>query len=143
MSLLSIGPLTFDVTPFNVHEILFDATSDFARKDVVGAKRPLEAVGEGEETYTIVARLFPEHFGGLSSLTLLHNMRKAQAPQLMMGGASSGRNFGFVVVTDVSVSEQFLNAAGVGQLIDVEITVETCGAPSAADAFSQIYSLLI
>ncbi len=139
--LLSIGPLTFDVTPFNVHEILFDGSSDFARKDVIGAKRPLEAVGEGDETYTIVARLFPERFGGLSSLQLLHNMRKAQAPQLMMGGAGSGRNFGFVVVTEVSVTEQYLNSAGVGQMIDVEITVEACGAPSPQSAFAQIYSL--
>lgn len=138
--LLSIGPLQFDLEPLNATEILFDGEADFARKDVVGAKKPLEPVGEGDESYTIVARLFPEKFGGRSSLDVLRRMRKSQAPQLMIRG--SGEVVGFVVVTRESHDEQFLNARGVGRLIDVEITVEPCPAPSAQTAFSQIYSLL-
>jgi phage protein U len=137
--LLSIGPLVFDVAPFNAREIGHWAGEDFARHDVIGALRPHEHVGPGDESWTISAVLFPEKFGGLSSLDVLHAIRKGAVPQLMVRG--DGVVLGFVMVTQVSETSSYLDAGGVGRMIEVEITLEAAVQPSAPSLFEQLYNL--
>jgi phage protein U len=137
--LLSIGPLVFDIAPFNAREISHQAAEDFARHDVIGAMRPHEHVGPGDESWSISAVLFPEKFGGLSSLDVLHALRKAAVPQLMVRG--DGAALGFVLVTAVSETSIYLDAGGVGRMIEVEITLEASAQPSAAILFEQLYNL--
>lgn len=137
--LLSIGPLVFDIAPFNATEIGHQAAEDFARHDVIGARRPHEHVGPGDEGWTISARLFPEKFGGLSSLQVLHGLRSGAVPQSMVRG--DGAVLGFVVVTQVRETSTYLDPAGVGRMIEVEITVEATAAPAASSLFEQLFSL--
>jgi len=137
--LLSIGPLVFDIAPFNAREIRHQAAEDFARHDVIGAMRPHEHLGPGDESWSISAVLFPEKFGALSSLDVLHGIRKGAVPQLMVRG--DGAVLGFVLVTAVSETSTYLDAGGVGRMIEVEITVEASAQPSAANLFEQLYNL--
>ena len=48
---------------------------------------------------------------------------------------------GFVLVTAVSETSTYLDAGGVGRMIEVEITLEASAQPSAANLFEQLYNL--
>lgn len=131
--LLLIGPLKFEVAPFNATAITSTASASFAEKAVLGARPPLEFVGDGGQTWSITAKLFPEKFGGQSSLTILNLMRLSGAPQYMMRG--DGLLVGWVVVETVTESSSYLNGVGVGRMIDVDIGLKRSGRPSLTGYF--------
>lgn len=132
--LLSLGSVVFDVHPFNAHEIANDHSTDFVDKPVVGARMPMEWVGEGEETWDITGRIFPKKLGGLNDLARLRAVRAAGSPVYLMRG--DGRPMGFVVILGVSEISTKLAADGVGQIIEFDLTVKRSGAPSIAGFLS-------
>ncbi len=138
--LYTLGPIAFEVAPLNAMEVIEEGFGDFARKNVIGARRPHEPVGEGDESITIVGRLFPETWGGLTSLELLQAIRKRQSPQLLIRG--DGKVLGFVVIREVAGRSNFLDEGGVGRLIDFDIVVEPTDAPSGPNSFFDLFSLL-
>ncbi len=140
MALLSIGPLVFELLPLNAIGVSRNVASDFARKAVIGAKKPLEAVGVGDETFNITARLFPERFGGKSSLTLLETIVRSQVPQLYVRG--DGAVVGWCVVTGYSEKHSSLASDGVGRVVDLDIKVEIVPQPSIASVISNLFRLL-
>lgn len=137
--LMVLGPVQFEVWPFNATDYEHGHESAFAEKPVLGARPPLEWVGEGPETWTIKARIFPRRFGGLEDLKKLAAARASGRPQYLMRG--DGAQMGWVVIEKVQERSTYLDAKGVGQLIDVDISVKRSAKPSNGSFFSLLSGL--
>ena len=131
---MSLGPLAFEVHPFNTHEYGHSHATDYVDKPVMGGRKPLEWVGEGAETWSISGRIFPKKLGGLDGLSTLQNARKSGHPVYFMRG--DGTPMGFVAILSVSEKSKHLSADGVGQVIDFDVTVKQTGAPSISGFLS-------
>jgi len=138
--LMVLGALTFKVWPFNPTGTGSDSGGEYVEKPVMGRRPPLEFVGDASEDFTISVRLFPAKLGGLGSLDQLHTIRKSGIPQYLMRG--DGVPLGWFVVTNVSEQSSYLDARGVGQQIDVEITLRRADAPQDADFFAIVIGTL-
>lgn len=132
----ALGPLVFEIQPVNLHGITRTANADFAEKPVLGRRPPLEFVGEGAETMSLAVKLFPEKFGGISSLDLLDQMRKSGQPHYFMRG--DGRPAGFFVITSVVEKSTYLGPQGIGRVIDVDISLKRAGPPAASGLFAML-----
>jgi len=137
---MMIGPVRFQIAPFNAENITHNHETDFAEKAVIGGSQPLEWVGEGAETWGISGRLFPHRFGGLGDLRILQIARQSGLPQFMMRG--DGALMGWVNIMRVSEGSTYLDAKGVGKVIDFDLTVRRCSAPFAGKYFSIMEAIL-
>lgn len=137
--LLMIGPVRMKVAPFNVTEYTQTRETSFVVKPVLGGREPMEYVGEGAATLEVTGKLFPEKFGGASSLTVLNLARASGSPQWLMRG--DGGLMGWVVIESVTERSSYLDANGVGRVIDVDISLRRVGAPLAATFFSALAGL--
>lgn len=138
--LAQLGATTFEIAPFNATDIERTSGADYAEKSVMGRRPPLEFVGEASESFSISAKLFPEKFGGLSSLTGLDQQRAAGKSLPFMRG--DGVPYGWVVIESVREKSSYLDRNGVGRVIEVDISVKRADAPSLGDIFSTIVGLL-
>lgn len=139
--LYQLGALTFEVQPFNTHAVDRDSGYDFAAKDIVGAAKPREKVGEADEKLRFECKLYPHRFGGLDELDALDGMRKSGDPQILVRG--DGRNMGWFLVEQVHEKAGFLNARGVGREIVVTIElVRSTGGASPESMLSTVMTLL-
>jgi phage protein U len=132
--LISLGPIRFEVYPFNATEYDHGHESGFVEKPVLGARPPLEWVGEGPEIWSIKARIFPHRFGGLGDLKKLYQARAAGRPLYLMRG--DGAQMGWVVIEKVAERSSYLDQQGIGRVIDVDIAVRRAGKPSNGSFFS-------
>ena len=132
--LMLLGPVQFQIAPFNAHGIDHQTETTHVEKPVLGAMPPVEHVGEGAETWTIQGRIFPERFGGLGDLRKLHDARRSGLPQYLMRG--DGAMMGWVVIERVQERSAYLGPGGVGRVIDITINVRRAQAPGAASYFS-------
>lgn len=139
-TLFTIGPLKVQIAPFNAHEVSESGSTDFAVKPVVGAEQPLEFVGEGSNELSLSGRLFPHQLGGLNEVDQLQQMRRSGKPQFVMRG--DGKPFGWYAITAVSLRSSYLDAQGVGKLIEVSISMRRAQAPSAQSFFSLMAGLI-
>jgi phage protein U len=130
--LYQLGNVQFEVAPLNLHEVSRGVGADFAAKDIVGAPRPREFVGEADETFTLSGKVFPAHFGGIGGLAALESMARRGEPQMFVRG--DGSVFGWFLVERVKTKSSYLDRASVGRLIEVEITLTH--SPEAASAGS-------
>ena len=137
--LMVLGPVQFEVWPFNATDYEHGHESAFAEKPVLGTRPPLEWVGEGPETWTIKARIFPRRFGGLEDLKKLAAARASGRPQYLMRG--DGAQMGWVVIERVQERSTYLDAKGVGQVIEVDISVKRSAKPSNGSFFSLLSGL--
>jgi uncharacterized protein len=137
--LMMIGPVRFEIAPLNATGFDHGHEAGFAEKPVLGTRPPLEFVGAGPESWTINARLFPHKFGGLGDLERLAQARASGLPQYMMRG--DGSLMGWVVITQVSEKWSYLDAKGIGRVVDVTISVQRCQGPSAGAYFSILSGL--
>ena len=137
--LLQIGPLQFTIDPFNAHEISRAAKTEFAKKDVINRSKIYEHTGEGDDSYVVRGRLFPYKMGGLGVLALAHTIREQGQAQMMVRG--DGNVLGWFVITEITELSSHLGGDGVGQLIDIEISLERADKPSAQQYFSNLYGL--
>jgi hypothetical protein len=137
--LMMIGPVLFKVAPFNATEYSHEHGGQFAEKPVLGARSPLEWTGKAAETWSIRANLFPERFGGQSNLVTLGLLASAGLPQYMARG--DGSLMGWVVIEKVRERSTFLDASGVGKVIDVDIDLRRSQPPSAASYFGALSSV--
>ena len=132
--LMSLGPIKFEVYPFNPTEYGHDHEAAFVEKPVLGARPALEWVGEGSESWSIRARIFPHRFGGLGDLKKLYQARAAGRPLYLMRG--DGAQMGWVVIDKVSERSSYLDPRGIGKMIDVDISVRRSAKPSNGSFFS-------
>jgi len=91
-------------------------------------------VGEGPEAWSIKARIFTHKFGGLGDLKKLYQARSAGRPLYLMRG--DGAQMGWVVIDKVTEQSSYLDAQGIGQVIDVDISVRRASKPSNGNFFS-------
>lgn len=132
--LMKLGPVTFEIYPFNATEYSHEHVTDYVYKPVLGVRPPLEWVGEGPESWSITAKLFPEKLGGLNDLQKLYQARAAGKPVYFVRG--DGKAFGWVAIESVSEKSSYLDPQGIGRIIEVDIQVTSCGKPSDGSFFS-------
>ena len=137
--LMTLGPVAFEVYPFNATEYEHDHSSDFVQKPVIGARQPLEWVGEGAETWTIKAKVYPFRFGGLEDIEKLRQVRISGRPQFLQRG--DGQAMGWVVIEGVRERSTYLGRAGVGKSIGIDIDVTRSQAPSGGSYYSLMAGL--
>ena len=137
--LMVLGPVQFEVWPFNATEYEHGHEASFAEKPVLGTRPPLEWVGEGPETWSIKARIFPRRFGGLDDLKKLSQARASGRPQYLMRG--DGAQMGWVVIEKVQENSSYLDVKGVGQVIEIDIAVRRSAKPSNGSYFSLLSGL--
>lgn len=126
--LMMIGPVRFKVAPFSMSETSRKTGGSWVEKPVMGARPLVEFTGDGPEAWSIRARLLPRRFGGEGNLELLGLMRASGLPQYMLRG--DGRLMGWVVLTDVSERSSYLDADGVGQVIEVDLSLRRAQRPT-------------
>ncbi len=139
--LMQLGSVTFDVAPFNTHEYTRSSATDFARKDVVGARKPLEYVGEGEETYQIMGKLLPKRLGGLNEMAELHAMRQSGIALFLMRG--DGMSLGWFAIESVEEKSSYLDHDGVGQQVDFTVSLVRAPRPSAFSFVATLFESLL
>jgi len=139
--LMMLGAVQLKVIPFNTNTYGHGHEAGFAEKPVLGIRPPLEFVGEGPESWTIKAKLYPEKFGGLGQLQTLYQARASGRPQYLMRG--DGAVMGWVVILDVQERSTYLDPKGVGKVIDVDISVKRCSSPSSASFFSLLADIFL
>lgn len=132
--LMVLGPIKFEVYPFNATEYDHNHETGFAEKPVLGARPSLEWVGEGAESWSIKAKIFPHKFGGLGDLKKLYQARSAGRPLYLMRG--DGAQMGWVVIERVTERSSFLDQQGIGRVIEVDIAVRRAAKPSNSNFYS-------
>lgn len=137
--LMTLGSLTMELFPFNPTETDRASGGEYVEKPVMGRRPPLEWVGEASETFNISARLFPGKLGGLGGLSRLNAMRQSGTAQYLMRG--DGVPLGWFVIENVGERSEYLDAKGVGQVIEVDITLKRSDAPGLGSLFSIISGL--
>ncbi|RYC10183.1 phage tail protein [Ciceribacter ferrooxidans] len=137
--LMQIGPVAFDLR-FNLDGLTRETLRDYAEKPVVGAMPPLEDMGDGVERMALAGRLVPQKLGRLSSLDVLRNAQASGLPQLLVRG--DGRVFGWYVIVRISDGHSYLDARGVGQMVDMTIDLAKAAQPGAEGYFSALWSIL-
>lgn len=139
--LYQLGLLTIKHAPFNVDRVSRNSKTDFVQKPIAGAQKPLEFVGEGTMTMTLSGSLFPKVIGGKSELGLLELMRMSAVPQFLIRG--DGVPLGWFHITNVKVSEKNLDTDGVGQVIDVSISLTRAPQPAALSILGVIMGMFL
>lgn len=137
--LYALGPVTFEVAPVNITDVDRETQGSYVEKPVVGRRPPLEFVGDGPETVRLTVKLFPQKFGGLSSLSSFDTMRKSGTPFVLARG--DGANLGWFVVEKASERSTYLDRSGVGKVIEVGLDLKRADAPSAGGYMSALLSL--
>ena len=137
--LYALGPLDFEVAPFNTHQFGREHAADFAPKDLLGSRRGHEFVGDGEEIIKMAGKLFPHKLGGLDSLDMFGALRESGAPQFLLRG--DGVPLGWYLITHVSETSTHLDGQGVGRMIDVEIELVKDDPPDPADYVTSLFTL--
>lgn len=136
--LMSIGPFVFDLIQ-NVEAYDGESNEDFARKDVVGARKPYEHVGPGDDKLTMIGRLFPGRLGGEGAVEALRGLQRAAAPQLVVRG--DGKLLGWYLILRVRDRNEYLNGRGVPGHVELDIDLEACDQPSGAGSLGALLSL--
>jgi hypothetical protein len=137
--LYALGPLVFEVAPFNTHEVNRTHAADFAAKDLLGRRKSHEFVGAGDEKIEMHGKLFPQKLGGLDGLALLDGMRASGTPYMLLRG--DGTPLGWFVIERVQEKSSHLDAKGVGRLIEFDIELTRDDAPSPANYLAGLFSL--
>lgn len=144
--LFQLGALQFDAYPFPADESERKSGADFAAKDIIGAQRPREFVGEADETIVLRGLLLP-HFMATQTgmnvqdqLDILDAMRASGQAQLLIRG--DGRNMGWFFIERVDEKSRILDATGVGHQIEYQISlVKSPNAPGVAGILTTLLNL--
>lgn len=137
--LLMIGPVRCEVAPFNVTGYSRTSEAGFVEKPVLGARPPLEYVGQGAQTWQISAKLFPHRFGGGSSLAALTALRASGLPTFIIRGDYT--ILGWAVVESVTETSSYLGRNGVGHVVEVEIALRSAPMPGLGAAVGTVLSM--
>jgi uncharacterized protein len=140
-TLMTWGPIQFQIYPLNIHAYEHTSETDWARKEIAGAAIYREWVGENDTDINIHGKVFP-HFmskkmrekgtqqssGGLGHLDVLDNMRLLGQAHLLMRG--DGYKIGWFVMGKFSRGHQSLGSDGIGQQIEFQATFHRVPVPA-------------
>lgn len=129
--LMTIGPIALDIWPLNPTETERTTGAEYAEKGIIGRRPALEFMGEAAEQLRVSVSLFPAKLGGLDELANLQALRASGRPQYVMRG--DGRPLGWFVIASLTESSSYLDAQGVGQVIEVEIEMTRGDGPDDAN----------
>jgi len=138
--LAQLGSVQMEVWPFNMTEASHDSEASFAEKSVMGRRPPLEFVGLGPDSRELKCKLFPSKFGGLSTLDALLDQQASGQPMPFMRG--DGVPLGWYVIEKVSERSSYLDRNGVGQVIEVDVSLKRDDAPGSGSIFSILAGML-
>jgi uncharacterized protein len=145
--LFQLGAVQFSLAPMTIHDISFDTGHDFAAKDIIGAARPRESMGEADSKISLSGRVFPHFFArhgqdsGLSGLATLEDMSRSGEPQMLVGG--DGTIFGFYLIEKLRQKNTFIDTKGIGRQIDFDIDlVKSPIVPDASALISTLSAIL-
>ena len=134
--LATLGPVSFDIVPFNMTTWSAAEETSFVEKSVIGVRPPLEWVGEGPATWSLTVKLFPEKFGGVGALEAMQAARKSGLPQFFLLG--DGTVLGWVVIEKLKIKHTYLSANGVGKVIECDVELKAASGPADSAFFSII-----
>lgn len=140
--LYQIGPLTLDTFPVEVGKASRETSADFAKHDLIGARRGYEFGGPGDATITVSGQLLPFHIGGLSEIELAHQLVEAGDPLFVVRG--DGLVLGWRVLTNAKEDHSEIGPTGVGFVVAYELKLERVPDPPtsvAGDAIDLLLSL--
>lgn len=141
--LYQVGPLTIDTFPFSIESVDHEVTGDFAKHDLINARRGYEPVGPGDETLDLSGEILPFHIGGMSQIELAQALCDAQAPQFVMRG--DGAVLGWFVVAKVRAKHGGrvpIGPNGVGYVVGHDLRLERVPDPGASAGSGLIASVL-
>ena len=104
------------------------STPRVARKEILGAPARHEKVGEGDFKLSLGFKIAPREFGGLSTLTHLHQAAQACTPVFVLRGATP---MGWYIVQSINSGHRHIDAGGIGRLVDASIELERTDGPAA------------
>lgn len=135
--LFQIGLLQIEVAPFNFDESELEMGFDFAAKDIVGAPKPREKVGQADTMLRFRGKLYPHRLGGLTELQIAERMSTSGDPQMVVRG--DGAVLGWFFVEKLRERSGYFNSVGVGR--EIEVDVELVKSPNAASASSMLSTI--
>lgn len=141
VTLLSWGPLQFQVHPLNIHELDHSTGTDWARKEIAGAAIYREWVGENDDEIFLRGNLFPYRIGGLANLEALEAMRRAGVAGMMVRG--DGAVLGWFVCEKLVRRHTSLSAEGIGQQLAFEGIFVRVPTPSGDDEFPVLWATVL
>jgi len=121
-TLMSWGPITFNVFPLNIHEYDHHTATDWAEKEIAGTMIFREWVGEDDETIELRGRIFPHHkIGGWPQLERFEAWRRAaMAHQLARSGLGGHDVIGWFVCEELHRGHEYLGPDGIGSQVEFE-----------------------
>jgi phage protein U len=131
--LYALGPVLFDikVNPRSVEE---SEESAFAVHEVVGTGPVYEDMGEGQATFSLSGKIYPEEFGGLAGITALKAARVAKTPVPLIRGDFVPQ--GWFLINSLRAGHGMINEWGVGREVDFEVELFRTSTPGAGQAAS-------
>lgn len=107
---LALGPFAFEAMGFGYTDTQHRLETPWAALDVVGRLNALQWTGPRGDTITLRGVLFPEAFGGLSTLAGLREAALAGSSQILVsiGGLIHGR----FVIEGVGEERGFIDRTG-------------------------------
>jgi phage protein U len=139
--LYALGSVVFEVAPLNVDQVGRSGAADFAEKPLLGRRPSLEFMGAGAEELTLQGRLFPEKLGGLDEFEELRQLMRSGAAQHLIRG--DGEVLGWRVITALQEVSRFLDAQGVGRVVEFEISTREADPPAGGEYQGAQWGLLI
>ncbi len=135
--LYMLGSVLFEVAPVNLHEVSREYGHDHAAKDVIGAMKPMEAMGPSTGSVSLSGKLITHRFGA-GGFGALQAMAAAGDPQMLMRG--DGAALGWFVVEKVKEKHTYLGPTGFGRIVEFDIELKQ--SPTGASA-GAMFSLLL
>lgn len=135
-AIAALGPVVFDIVRSPLMSWDRQGETRYAEKPVLGARPPLEWVGEGGKSITLRIRLHPKKFGGIEAYEALEIARSAAVPLYFI--TFGGLPLGWVVIERLSDRHTYLGENGVGQVIEVDVSLRADGPPSDGAYFAVI-----
>jgi phage protein U len=137
VTLATWGAITFEIWPLNIHEVDHNTSTDWARKEIIGAPIYREWVGENDEEIHYKGRMTPVFFArwgkntGMSAMEAMEQLRLAGHADVLMRG--DGYKLGWFVIdrlvrqhTNLSGIQRY---AGVGQIINFDVAFQRVPVP--------------
>jgi phage protein U len=107
---MALGPFAFEALRFGYHGVGRDLSTRWAEISTVGSLNRLQWTGGDSDSVTISGVVFPEEFGGLSSL---EGIRSAALSGSVLPLVTLGGNvFGMYVVEKVGEDQSYHTASG-------------------------------
>ena len=138
--LYQLGAVQFDVQPVNIDRAMIATGSDYAVHDVMSAPKQREYMGPGDMLVRLSGRIFPHKFG-MGGFPTLQAMASMGAPQMLIRG--DGLVLGWMDVIRIRERDSFLDATGVGRVVDFDIEMVAANGAASAGAMISLLGALV